>query len=79
MAHAGAALALRALHPRNSAPRPSLVAMLRRPDSSGCARSALSCARVFSTSKGVVMAPASPPASAPAAGKHERGNRGRAS
>lgn len=67
MAQAGAALALRALQPRNSAPNPSADAMLRRLDSSGCARSLLSCARVFNTSKGVVMAPDKPPASAPAA------------
>lgn len=67
MAQAGAALADRALHPWNSEARPSCRAMLRMLASSGCDLSTDSCARVLRTSNGVVMAPASPPDTAPAA------------
>lgn len=75
MAQAGAALADRALQPRNSPATPSWRAMLRMLLSSGLALSADSCVRVFRTSKGVVMAPASPPATAPAA--HSNGTQRR--
>lgn len=79
MAQAGAALAARALQPRNSPAAPSSRAMLtsvpsRRRRGMGEAAesppgrtSTPSCTRVLTTSRGVVAAPASAPAAAPAA------------